>query len=201
MIVKYERTAAYVCPFCSNLTKRQIGAFDLSLRDRTPLRCSTPGCREECAKISYKKDKYKITVECPVCGDAHAFAAQRVKFWNKRLLTYKCPISGIDIIFFGEEDAVGKAIAEHTPEFADIIPDYDDNSEESEMLYEILDCVHELRDNDLISCVCRSHNISIQIINNCVVLVCERCGRVRVIETNEHNLAMLLNAEAIVIGS
>ena len=27
MIVKYERTAAYICPFCSNLTKKKISAF------------------------------------------------------------------------------------------------------------------------------------------------------------------------------
>ena len=104
-------------------------------------------------------------------------------------------------MFFGEEGAITRTINEHMPEYADIIPDYDDNSVESEMLYEILDCVHELRDNDLISCMCGSHSVAIQLINNCVVLVCERCGRVRVIETNEHNMAMLLNAEAIVIGN
>ncbi len=201
MIVKYERTAAYICPFCSNLTKKKISAFDFSGRVKAPLLCSTTGCREECARIALKNEKYKITVECPICGDAHSFTAAPVKFWNKRLLTYKCPVSGIDIIFLGEEKDVDAAVAEHTVEYADILPDYDDNSAESEMLYEILDCVHELRDNGKISCVCGSESISVQLINSCLVLVCDRCERVRVIETNEHNLAMLLNAEAIVIGN
>ena len=201
MIVKYERTAAYICPFCSNLTKKKISAFDFSGRDHKPLLCSTPGCREECAKISFKNDKYKISVECPICGDAHAFSAASVKFWNKKLLTYKCPVSGIDIIFFGEEDAVEKAVMERGVEYEDILPDYDDNSPKSEMLYEILDCVHELRNERKISCVCGSESVSIQLINNCLVLVCDKCGRLRVIETTEHNLAMLLNAEAIVIGN
>ena len=131
MIVKYERTAAYICPFCSNLTKKKISPFDFSGREQKPLLCSTLGCREECAKISFKNDKYKITVECPICGDAHAFTAQSAKFWNKKLLTYKCPVSGIDIMFFGEEDAVEKTVTERSGEYADIIPDYDDNSAES----------------------------------------------------------------------
>ena len=201
MIVKYERAAAYICPFCSNLTKKKISAFDFSGRDKIPLLCSTLGCREECAKISFKNDKYKITVECPICGDAHAFTTQSARFWNKKLLTYKCPVSGIDIIFLGEEDAVEKNVTERSADYSEILPDYDDNSPESETLYEILDCVHELRDNDRISCICGSRNVSIQLMNNCLVLVCEKCGRVRVIESNEHNLAMLLNAEAIVIGN
>ena len=104
-------------------------------------------------------------------------------------------------MFFGEEDAVEKTVTERSVEYADILPDYDDNSVESEMLYEILDCVHELRNERKISCVCGSQSVSIQLINNFLVLVCDKCGRVRVIETNEHNLAMLLNAEAIVIGN
>lgn len=201
MIVKYERTAAYICPFCSNLTKKKIGAFDFSGRDNKPLLCSTLGCREECAKISVKNEKYKISVECPICGDSHVFAAPLAKFWNKKLLTYKCPMSNIDIMFFGEDDSVEHAVTEHSGEYSDIIPDFDDNSTESEMLYDILDCVHELRNEGRISCVCGSESVSIQLINNCLVLVCDKCGRVRVIETNEHNLAMLLNAEAIVIGN
>ena len=201
MIVKYERTTAYICPFCSNLTKKKISAFDFSGRDHKPLLCSTLGCREECAKISFKNAKYNINVECPICGDAHEFSVPAVKFWNKKLLTYKCPVSGIDIIFFGEEDAVEKTVTERSIEYADIIPDYYDNSAESEMLYEILDCVHELQNRHRVSCVCGSESVSIQLINNSLVLVCDKCGRLRVIETNEHNLAMLLNAEAIVIGN
>ena len=201
MIIKYERTTAYICPFCSNLTKKKISAFDFSGRDHKPLLCSTPGCREECAKITVKNDKYKISVECPICGDAHTFSVPSAKFWNKKLLMYKCPVSGIDIIFFGEEDTVEKTVTERSVDYTSILPDYDDNSEESEMLYEILDCVHELRDKHKISCLCGSESVSIQVINNCLVLVCDKCGRLRVIETNEHNLAMLLNAEAIVIGN
>lgn len=201
MLIKYERTIAYICPFCSSLSEKTVNAFDFSGMGVKKLYCSTAGCHEECVKLSKKNNKYKISAECPICGDNHIYTVDASKLWEKRILTYKCPVSGINILFCGEENAVKTAIAESSEYYSDIIPDFDDGSPESKMMYDMLDCVHYLQNRGKISCVCGSENISVQVINNNIALICEKCRRIRIIETNEHNLAMLLNAEAIVIGS
>lgn len=201
MLIKYERILAYICPFCSSLSKSKISAFDFSGAGSKELYCSTAGCHEECGRITKRNNKYRINAECPICGDMHTYSADMTKFWTKPIISYKCPVSGINILFCGEAEEVNCAIEENTDYYSEIIPDFDDNSEENTILYEIIDCVHYLQSRNKISCVCGSENIAVQIINNNVVIICKKCKRVRVIETNEHNLAMLLNAEAVVIGS
>lgn len=201
MVVNYERIAAFICPFCSKITKRKINAFDFSGRGEKRLHCATLGCREECAKISLLGKKYKIEAECPLCGDVHVFSTSAEKFWNKPLMCYKCSMTNSNMMFVGDEAEVDRSFEEDSKYYSEILRDMDNNAGKSQILYEMLDCIHRLHSLNMISCVCNSEYIKIDIADNNVVLTCEECNRTRVIEATEHNLAMLLNAEAIIIGN
>lgn len=201
MVIKYERFGAYICPFCSSLSKKSITPFSFSGCNTIKLICPTKGCNEKCVSITHKNKKYLFDIECPICSDTHSYTLTNQKFWNNSVITYKCPVSNINMFFWGENKDVDNATTEMNDEYNDILTSYGINTETPDLLYEILECIEDLKDLNKICCTCGNHNITIQIINNAVTLVCNECKKVRVIEITEYNLAMLLNAEVIIIGN
>lgn len=97
VLVDLKRIVAYICPFCSNMSSKSLSIFNFSGKDKVQLICPTHGCHETCVTIAEKHDKYKFDIECPICGDNHSYTTTKENFWNKPLLTYKCPVAGIDV--------------------------------------------------------------------------------------------------------
>ena len=200
MIIKYERTGSYICPFCSNTARKTITPFDFSGNEKIRFFCPTKGCNEKCVSISYKNKKYRFDIECPICNETHSYTITKSKFWNGSVLSYKCPVSDIDMFFWGNYKDIDNAYIKINEDYNNILSDYNINADLSYLLYEMLDCAEELNTENKVYCTCGNHNILIQIVNNSLTLTCEDCNKVRVIEINEDNLTMLLNAEAIIIG-
>ncbi len=198
MIINYDRSAGFICPFCSSIVKRKINAFSFSGKNEITLTCPTRGCREECVTITKRPSKFRISVECPICGDDHSVMYQSEAFWSKELITYKCPSSGESIFHCGTDKSVRNALQKTIAEYS---APYDASRSDADMIAQMLDIVHEIKDEDKISCQCGSHNILIRLSDNNILLTCGRCKRVRVIEPTDQNLIMLINAESIVIGN
>ena len=202
MLVDLKRTVAYVCPFCSNISSKILSVFNFSGTDGIQLICPTHGCHEVCVYITQKNNRYKIDIECPLCGERHSYSISRESFWHKSIITYKCPVAGIDIFFAGEEAEVERRLNDSTDMYSDIIGDSapEEDEETFNLLYAIIDRLHKLHERHRISCVCGHEEIDFNIVNGNVILTCTRCKKAKVIETSEDALTRLLNAHAVVIG-
>ncbi len=202
MLVDLKRTVAYICPFCSNISSRVLSVFNFSGTDRIQLICPTHNCHEVCVNITQKSDRYKIDVECPLCGERHTYSISRDSFWHKKIITYKCPAAGIDIFFAGGEKDVEKKLCESTELYPEALEElYEEDEDESfNLLYMIIERLHKLKDRRRISCVCGHEDVDFNIINGNIILTCARCKKSKLIETSEETLTRLLNAHAIIIG-
>ncbi len=200
MLVELKRIVAYICPFCSNISSKALSVFNFSGTDTVRLICPTHGCHETCVSIQEKGTKYKLDIECPLCGDSHSYAISRESFWNKPLITYKCPAAGIDIFFAGEKNKVEKMLDENTDMFSDFIDDIDDN-EPFDLMYLIIERIHLLQSSHNVSCTCGSEDIGIDIANGNIALFCRRCKKTKFIASTEDSLTRILNANSIVIGN
>lgn len=202
MLVDLKRIAAYICPFCSNISSKSLSIFNFSGADKVQLICPTHGCHETCVYITPKRKKYKLDILCPLCGETHSYTVSAEGFWHKPLIAYKCPGAGMDIFFVGEKTEVERALEENSDIYSDVIDDMDDGLDNSifNLLYAIIERLHILKDAHKLSCSCGSENIELNVINGNILLTCMRCHRTRVIETTEDNLIHLLNAKAIIIG-
>ena len=204
MLVDLKRMVAYICPFCSNISSKNISVFHFSGADKLSLKCPTHGCGETCATIAQKGAKYRLSVACPLCGATHSFASSADSFWHKKLLTYKCGAAGIDIFFAGEKREVEKTLEDYSDIYSDIIDEFDEDIDDIgsfSLLYEILDRLHLLKETNRLSCTCGSETVDMNVINGNVMLTCPRCKRSKVLETNEETLTRLLNSSAVIIGS
>lgn len=202
VLVDLKRIVAYICPFCSNMSSKSLSIFNFSGKDKVQLICPTHGCHETCVTIAEKHDKYKFDIECPICGDNHSYTTTKENFWNKPLLTYKCPVAGIDVFFAGEKDLVENMLNENTDMFSDILDEFDDDDSDISfnLIYAIIERLHALQESHNISCACGSEDIELNIINGNIILTCLQCKKSKAIETTEETFTRLLNAKAIIIG-
>ena len=202
MLVDLKRTVAYICPFCSNISSRILSVFNFSGAEKLQLICPTHNCHEVCVGITQKNNRYKLDIECPLCGDMHSYTIAKDSFWHKNIITYKCPVAGIDIFFAGDEDEVENKLNESADMYSDVIDGFDEDEEDESfsLLYAIIDRLHKLKDRHHISCVCGHENIDFNIVNGNIILTCERCHKSKVIETSEDTLTRLLNSNTVIIG-
>lgn len=184
------------------MSSKSLSIFNFSGKDKVQLICPTHGCHETCVTIAEKHDKYKFDIECPICGDNHSYTTTKENFWNKPLLTYKCPVAGIDVFFAGEKDLVENMLSENTDMFSDILDEFDDDDSDISfnLIYSIIERLHALQESHNISCACGSEDIELNIINGNIILTCLQCKKSKAIETTEETLTRLLNAKAIIIG-
>lgn len=203
VLVDLKRIVAYICPFCSNISSKALSVFNFSGTERVKLICPTHGCHETCVYITQKNSKYKLDIECPLCGETHSYSISKENFWHKPLITYKCPVAGIDIFFAGERKEVENTLDENSDVYSDVIDDFDNDEEDASfnLLYAIIERLHILKDKHHISCACGSEDVELNIINGNIIITCICCNKSKVIEATEENLTRLLNAHAIVIGS
>lgn len=200
MLIELKRLVAYICPICSNISSKNMSVFNFSGRDKVRLICPTHGCHEQCVEITAKDNRYKLNIECPLCGGNHSYKITNENFWNKKLITYKCPAAGMDIFFAGDSHEVEKALEDSSDIYSDIIDEFDYESDSAfHVLFSIIEQLHKFQDKHGISCRCGSNTASINVINGNVILSCQRCGQSKVIETSEETLADLLASEQITI--
>lgn len=176
MIKNLTKTIAYICPFCSGVTQKQIGIFRFSGGRNAELLCSDTSCTEPCVTITQTTDKYKITVDCPICGEVHSYKISKSAFWNKDIFTFQCPNSAIDIFFIGTKAQVTKAVDENNDILESMADHFDDIPEDMNILFNILDDLHRILSEGRISCKCGGNMIMPDINDNGITLTCHDCG-------------------------
>ncbi|MCD8391464.1 MAG: hypothetical protein LUD03_06460 [Firmicutes bacterium] len=199
MIIEYKRSSAFICPFCSEVTTKNITPFNFSGNNMIRYICSTKGCREECGRTISKNGKYVTDVECPICGALHSYTTKYNNFWHNANIIYRCPNSDVSVFFIGNNENIKVYPEKMLKEYTETFELFDDTSEISPILPDMIDCLNQLNKCKKISCVCGSKNILYTADGGDIILACRKCRRQRTIEINETNLAMLLNAEAITI--
>lgn len=199
MLIDYTKSFAYICPFCSGFTKKDVNIFKFSGKGYVKFLCSSKNCREECVSIRGKEFKYIIKIECPLCGGEHSYTVSKDKFWSKKPFTLSCPVSGIDIFFTGNSNEIKKMFLKTENQISELMAVEDTNS--IDLIGDILECLYRLKSAHNISCICGNENVEISIADGNIMLVCTNCGRIQIITPSKKNLEMLYNISSLIIGS
>lgn len=209
MLIDTNRAAAVICPDCSNAVVSSISAFSFSGGRSVKIKCPSKDCGGDCFTLSQKNKKIKISVQCAFCGDTHTISTDESRFWTKELITLPCPEAGISPFYLGQQDKVDEALTQclaHVDKLFEVmnelcsIDEYLADSDEEDILYDILDELYFLQQKGELSCICGSDMLLINPLDGKILLSCPRCHRSKLFDTDEKTLAMVLNATAIVLG-
>lgn len=199
MIKEFKKSIGYICPICSSIAVRDVNLFDFSGSGGTEFICSDDSrCGEICVKITPKKDKYSISVNCPLCGEMHHFNIQKISFWHNEFFILHCPESGVGIFFAGQHDKVRSEIERQEQLLIEMNDEYSVNDELC-IIFDSVERINELAKDGNVSCVCGSRAIAIEIDNDKITLSCRECGKSMNIPATRDGLNRLLNTSAIVL--
>lgn len=190
MTYNYEQYIAYICPACSKISKEKVNIFNFSGSQAIELCCSEDDCYESTVVIHPGKDKYKISVECALCGETHVFKISKTAFWNRDIITFSChEASAIEILFIGKKNEVEKAV--HS--FISAPTDYE------HLLFGLANQLNTLLYSGHIRCSCGCTDIIPTTSDNRLILACAKCEKYMSIEINEKNLKKILTTSDLII--
>lgn len=198
MIKEFKTSIGYICPHCSTITVRDINLFDFSGNDACELPCANPMCTQHPVAISAKKDKYAISVHCPICDEQHLYNIRKIAFWQKDFFVLHCTESGFGVLFVGDDQKIRAEIKEQEKLLNELEEDYA-VSEELSIIFEAVEHINALARSDSIFCSCGSRNIAIEIYNDRITLFCRDCNLKKEIKTDRKSLEDLLKSSTIVL--
>ncbi len=198
MIKEFKKSIGYICPCCSAITVRDVNLFDFSGTTSAEFLCTNSMCSDSNVRVSSKKDRYAISVNCPICGETHLYNIRKIAFWHNDFFVLRCSESGFGVLFIGSEKKIRSEIAEQEKLINELEEDFT-VSEELSVIFEAVEHINELAKNNSISCSCGGRNIAIEIDNDFITLFCRDCGQKRKIKTDKASLEELLKISTIVL--
>lgn len=196
MISDLKKCVGYICPSCSAVAVKNVNVFDFSKGKPYTLKCE---CGTPCLQMQMQQDKYRIAVNCLICGSAHTFFMKPSAFWNQELFIYECPESGIEIYFSGRDSEIAAAAREQDMMFREYAKD-SDTIGLNDVLYEMMGMLRTLTDNGHLYCACGSRDIGAAFDNSYLTLVCRECGANKPIHISPEGAEVLRNTPAIILG-
>ncbi len=200
MITNLTTSMLYICPECSSSSLRTLSAFEIKKKEGLSLFCSNKNCHCDNVLILPSKNKYKIIIDCPICGEEHTFTLSQKTVWNKNFFILNCLQSGFGILFIGKDIEILKK--EHNSQaeiIAGIVVNNDEIYDELDILFELVELINTYACENKIHCKCKNDNISISINIDSVSLRCKTCDRITTYDANTETLNRLSELSEIIL--
>lgn len=199
MIKEFKKSIGYICASCSSIIIKDISLFDLGGNGKSVFKCTAgSSCDTVCITMSQKNDKYAISIDCPACGEQHIFNIRKATFWQSDFFVMDCPETGMGILFLGDKEKIRAAIDTQEKNIMAMNDEYAICGELA-MLFDAVEHINQLAKEQNVTCNCGSHDISIELDDTKITLLCRQCGNRLDIPTSEEALDKLLNTSTIVL--
>lgn len=176
MIIDFNRTIAYRCSSCGEITFATFSLFELSGGKGLSVQCS---CGKSTLKILPEgKSNYTIKIKCLICDDYHKFNLPFHQLAKKDCTTFMCPNVVVGLIFVGHDVAVRKNVMENEEYIKEVVTacGLDHTGKNGVTMLKALDKIQELSDNEKLYCECGSNLIDVEIHEDNLILECCLCG-------------------------
>ncbi len=176
MLINFDRTVAYRCSSCGEITFGNFSLFELSGGKGISVQCS---CGHSVLKIlSENKNSYKIQVSCMLCDESHQFSVPFQVLAKKECSEFHCPNVMVGLVFIGKDASVKKAVMKNEVYVQEVISSCGLNhtGKNGITMLKALDKIQDLSDEEALFCECGSNLIDVEIHENDIRLECCLCG-------------------------
>ncbi len=176
MIINFDRTAAYRCPSCGEITFGEFSMFELSGEKGVSVQCTCG--QSDITIVPENKNNFIITVDCLVCDDTHRFSLPFQDLAKKDCVEYTCPKVVVGLVFIGRNEAVRKAVMRNEQYIDEVIATcgLEHTGKNGVTMLKALDKIQELSDEENLYCECGSNMIDVEVREDDLVLECCLCG-------------------------
>ncbi len=176
MVIDFDRTAAYMCPSCGNMTFGAFSLFELSGGRGISVSC---GCGKTHLDIFPRsKTEYSVRLRCIICDEGHEFFVSLNDLMKQNCVDLACPDILIGLAYIGKQDAVRAAVSENEEYIRGIVSacGLEHTGKNGITILKALDKIQELSDNKALFCECGSSMIDIDVLEDEIILQCCKCG-------------------------
>ncbi|MCW2277500.1 hypothetical protein [Heliophilum fasciatum] len=163
------------CPVCGRMEFHALSLFAFAGRKNQKLYCS---CGAEVMTVGSKdRRQFWLQIHCIMCETQHLYWFTRKQLWAHNLIDLQCVETLVDIGYVGPRDKVKAAIMKQEKSLQEMAADLGvaDYFENPEIMYEVLERLHQLAEAGLLSCTCGSRQIAVEVFPDRVELRCEVC--------------------------
>lgn len=182
MLISTQRTIALRCPLCGRLEFNPISWFDFSGKDPVRIQCK---CGFNKLIISSRNNyhDYYFQVPCLICDEVHIIRFSKAELWGKISLVLRCATNGQELGYIGTETAIEKLITQKRDDLDSVINNlgFDDYFTNPQVMYEILNHLHQLADSNQLFCLCGNNQIDIEVFPEKLELHCSFCQSLHII--------------------
>jgi hypothetical protein len=200
MIISTQRSLALRCPLCGRLENHTISIFEFS--KHTPFRVI---CRCGFNKLIINTKDFKeffLQLSCLICEEIHIIKFTRHELWEKSVTVIRCTETGQELGYLGDETVLNKLIKQKQNDIESIMNNlgFDDYFTNPQVMFEVLNHLHQLAEQNQMFCLCGNNQIEIDVFPEKLELHCSFCQSLHIIyaETIE-DLRIVKQASSIAL--
>jgi hypothetical protein len=133
--------------------------------------------------VSRNRTQFNATFACAYCGETHYLRLNRHAIWGKEALSLACPDVEASVGYIGPKQKVTQACLEREKSIGELALElgYEEEFENPEVMIRILDHLYSLAKQGNLGCACGNHQLTFELLQDCIELYCEYCEAVGVI--------------------
>lgn len=200
MIIDFDRTIAYKCPYCGEITYGDFSLFELSGKKGISVYCT---CGDSKFTITHKeRTSFLVQTSCVICDKNHDFLISMHDLYKRSCTQLSCPDVGIGLAFIGKADDVKIASRNNERAILDVVSacGLEHTGKNGILMLKALDKIQDLSENDSLICGCGSKVIDVEVREDEIVLECCLCGEKAQISISEIKKGDLSKLNKIIIG-
>ncbi len=209
MFISTTTVIALCCPHCGKMEYNAVSLFQFSGRKSVTLKCS---CGTFLGQLSSKDHRsFSLEFTCGMCTGTHIYNFSRKILWSKSATTIFCVDTDLEAGFAGRKEAVKSVMKELERSVAQLASElgYDDNFDNPEIMYTILEHLYSIVEKGNLRCQCGNADVELEIFPDMVEVKCSVCDNSDTISALdgedlrriEHLDKLLLTAQGLLVAN
>lgn len=198
MLITTNAVLAMRCPVCGKMEYHSFSRFLICKCRSFYVHCSCGA-----VKLIINTNNhllYRLQVPCLVCETKHLMEFTGRYLWSGEVISLPCGDTGLELGYIGPELKVKQIISSQEQELEALADDI--NSEgyfhNSDIMYEVLNCLHEIAEQGELYCQCGNLKIEVELFPDCLELHCRNCDSINIIYAEtEDDLNVIRQVETI----
>ncbi|MDW7673115.1 MAG: hypothetical protein SCK28_01125 [Bacillota bacterium] len=176
MLISTSNVIAIRCPECGSLDFHLLSLFSFGKKKKqVKIDCS---CGTNLVTIGTKDwEKFWMQTKCIMCETKHLSYLSRRRIWSDKVEIISCDDMGVEIGFIGPKGKVKDYIHQQDKSLREMAEEmgFGDYFDSPEVMYEVLDYLYEIAEDDSLYCECGNYQVDIEVFPERLELICGQC--------------------------
>lgn len=198
MLITTNAVLAMRCPECGKMDFHDFNRFLFRRGENITVNCSCGATKLIVSTKDY--NSYWFQIPCVICETKHLKEIPGKLLWSGEVTCLSCQDTGLELGHIGPEQEVREIVFAYEQELEELIYEFgcDGYFHNSEVMYEVMNCLHDIAGQGALYCRCGNRKIDIDIFPDRLELHCKDCDSISIIYAEtEEDLRVIQQVEFI----